>query len=355
MIFDYTIPTPTQPQDLAAINLSPAGITISQWQQQLRDQTVTQYTASSGGTNLLAAYSQPFVIEAGVTLYDAYLSADSFTITGDIAIQIDPANPASVSIFVTGTATFGGSLSFNAYLYLNITVSGSASTATVMFLAEAPSQLTVESFGGSLQFGFTDDSGTPITPTNPTTTFSEWIALGTAYSSTGTASINNLAAGTYVWTPGPNDISLTVGGNTYLASSAVNGTVDFTTTSTATVTFAGTANTAMTGTLGSVLGTGSPLPQGAQYSITTFNAPTPIAGFYINITGFLKYQVPGDSNINVSINGVVTLTVTATMAKLDLWGDLNVSFLGEIAVAQGEFVIDYTNPNARRSFTARWW
>jgi hypothetical protein len=351
VIFDYTIPTPSKPQDLAAINLSPAGLTASQWQQQLRDQTVTQYTATGGGTNLLAAYTQPFVIEAGVTLYDAYLSADAFTITGNIAIQINPAQPDSVGIFVTGTATFGGSLSFNAYLYLNITVSGATSTATVMFLAEAPADTPVESFGGSVTFGFTE-GGVPVTPTASTTAFSEWIALGTAYDSTGAASINNLPAGTYVWTPGANDISLTVGGTTYLASSAVNGQVDFTTTAASAVTFAGTAGTTMTGTLGNVLASGDLLPSGAQYAITTFNPPPPVDGFYISLTGFLEYQVPGDSNINVSINGAVTLTVTTTMAKLDLWGDLNVSFLGEIAVAQGEFVVDYTNPGTPEFYGA---
>jgi hypothetical protein len=172
VIFDYTIPTPGKPQDLATTVLSPASITISQWQQQLRDQTVTQYTASGGGTNLSAAYSQPFVIEAGVTLYDAYATANAFSITGNIAIQINPANPNSVKIFVTGTATFGDSVSFNAYLYADIEVSGATSTATFMFLLQEPASTPIETMGGALTFGFTDASGNPLTPMAATPTTS---------------------------------------------------------------------------------------------------------------------------------------------------------------------------------------
>ena len=170
VIFNYTIPTPGKAADLAGIHLSPAGITISEWQMQLRDQTVSQYTASSGGTNLAAAYSQPFVIEAGITLYDAYLSREAFTITGNIAIQIDPAHASNVKIFVTGTATFGASVSFNAFLYANIDASNPTPTVTVMFLVQAPADIPVESYGGSLTIGFTDAAGNPLTPTAPTTT-----------------------------------------------------------------------------------------------------------------------------------------------------------------------------------------
>jgi len=47
-------------------------------EQQLRLQTVRQFNSSGGGANLSAAYSQPFVIAASVTLFDAYLSKESF-------------------------------------------------------------------------------------------------------------------------------------------------------------------------------------------------------------------------------------------------------------------------------------
>ncbi len=186
VIFDYTIPTPGKPQDLATTVISPAGITISQWQMQLRDQTVTQYTASGGGSDLSAAYSQPFVIEAGITLYDAYLTADAFTITGNIAIQINPSSPNSVKIFVSGTATFGASVSFNAYLYADIEVSGATSTVTFMFLLQEPASTPIETIGGALTFGFTDANGVPLTsaPTTTTTQVTETTATGSTYTST---------------------------------------------------------------------------------------------------------------------------------------------------------------------------
>lgn len=189
VIFDYTIPTPGSPQDLATTVLSPANITIAQWENQLRDQTVTQYTASDGGTNLSAAYSQPFVIEAGVTLYDAYATQDAFTLTGNIAIQIDPENSSNVKIFVTGTATFGASVSFNAYAYLDIDATNpSAPTVTAMFLVQEPASTPVESFGGAVTFGFTDASGNPITPTAATpTTSTQTITLSDGSTTTYTA------------------------------------------------------------------------------------------------------------------------------------------------------------------------
>jgi hypothetical protein len=55
---------------------------------------------------------------------------------------------------------------------------------------------------------------------------SQKVNAGTRVVLTTTESYLQLA-GTYVWVPGPDDISLTAGGFTYLASSAVNGGVEF--------------------------------------------------------------------------------------------------------------------------------
>lgn len=330
VIFDYTIPTPQTPTDLETLALTPAKITISQWQQQLRDQTVTQYTSSNGGTNLTAAYSQPFVIEAGVTLYDAYLTADAFTLTGNIAIQINPASPDSTNIFLTGMATFGASVSFNAYLYLNITVSGSSSTATVMFLAQEPASTPVETIGGSLKFGFTDSNGNPITqPTVTSTIESEWIAAGVTYDSTGAASIGSLPAGTYTWAPGADDTSLTVGATTYTTATT------FTTTAAETASLVGSAGTAVSGTLSSAGNVA-----GAQYTITTYTPPPVVGGFYLSLDGFAQFSAFG--TLTATVSGSVTLTVTGTFAKIDLSGDLSVSGLGDLATASGELVVDYS-------------
>ena len=258
VMFDYSLPTPNQPTDLRTLSLSPAGISLSAWQQQLEMQTITQVAATSAG---LSAYSQPFVIEAGVTLYDAYLTQDSFKISGNIAIEINPSAPNETKIFVAGTATLGNSVSFNAYLYADLDVQGAATTASFMFLVDEPASTPVESFGGALKFGFTDSSGNAITPAPPTVS-----------------------------------------------------------TSTQTITLSdGTTRT---------------------YTATTFiPAQQTIGGFYISLSGFLEYSALGFAS--VSISGGVTLTVTGTEAKLDLLGTLNVSFLGDIATAQGEFVIQY--------------
>src|SRR5208283_1377062 len=114
--------------------------------------------------NLSAAYSQPMVIEAGVSLDDAYLSSNAFQITGNIAICLNPANPNKTQIYIEGTATFGDSISFKAYLYAAIDASGPSTTISLMFLLDEPGDTPIESFGGSLLFGFTDASGHPITP-----------------------------------------------------------------------------------------------------------------------------------------------------------------------------------------------
>jgi len=255
VLFDYTLPTPTQPTDLRTIPITEQNISITQWQQQLQFQTVLQYNSSGGGTNLSAAYAQPMVIEAGVSLDDAYLSANAFQITGNIAICFDPSNPTTTKIYLEGIATFGDSISFKAYLYANIDASGPTPTIKLMFLMDEPGDTPIESFGGTLLFGFTDSLGNPITPTVTVTTSTQTTATG----------------------------------STYLA--------------------------------------------------TTYSQPTQAGGFYVSLTGFLEYSALGYAN--VTINGAITLTVTATQAKIDLWGNLNVSFLGDIAVAQGEFVINY--------------
>ncbi len=57
---------------------SVSDIDVTTWQTQLELATAAQFVASNGGTNLSAAYSQPFVILAGVTLDDAYLSEGLF-------------------------------------------------------------------------------------------------------------------------------------------------------------------------------------------------------------------------------------------------------------------------------------
>ena len=212
VIFDYSLPTPSKPQDLANIALSPEGLTAAQWQQQLRDQTVTQYTASGGGTDLTAAYNQPFVLEAGATIYDAYLTSSSFKLVGNIAIQIDPGHPNSINIYAQGTATFGDTVSFDAWLYVGITISGGSSTATAVFLVQAPAgPIPVESFGGALTIGFTDSAGTPLS------------APAAIYDSNGLYTLSVVGGNSFSWTGGTGESYSLDGGKTFVTDASFTG------------------------------------------------------------------------------------------------------------------------------------
>ena len=251
--FDTTLPAPNSPFDLRnAVYGSPADITITQWQAELEGQTALQIQSSKGGTDLSAEYSQPLVIRAGVTLYDAYASQESFEITGNIAIGVDPSNPGNCAILMTGVATMGDTVNFKAYLYIGLTVNGASTTANITFLADIPADTPIASFGGTLKFGFTDSSGNPITPP----------ALQTVTE-----------------------------------------------------------------------------PDGS----TTFTPPdtSSIGGFYISLDQAVA-QISAAGALTVSLTGSVTLTVTTSQLKVDLSGDLNISYLGDVATAAGEIVVDYS-------------
>ena len=255
--FNDSIQTPGKPTDLRTIaaNLNPANLTLSQWGDKLRMQTVAQYRATNGGTDLTAAYSQPLVIQAGVTFYDAYLTENAFKITGNIAIGIDPSNPNKVTILLSGMATFGDSVSFQAYVYAAIDGNpGAVTPFSTMFLLDSPASTPIESVGGSLAFTFTDGLGNPLTP-----------------------SITHNADG-------------------------------------------------------------------------TFSAAQQASGFEISITGFVQYSAAGA--LSVSIQGHVDLTVTNTFVKLDLGGSVNITYLGDVATAQGELMIDYTDPSNPKFYGA---
>jgi hypothetical protein len=238
--FNESLPTPGSPIELRGTAYkSPDQIDVTQWQAELQRQTINQYLSSNGGTDLTAAYSQPMIIRAGVTVFDAYLSEHSFKIEGNIAIGLDPSNPAAVKILLTGTATFMDSLNFKAYLFADI------QDLTFTFLLDAPAETPIETIGGKLSFGFLDEHFHVIHPTV-------------------------------------------------------------------------TQN-----------------PDG------TFTPSEPIKGFFISVDGFAQFSALG--TLTVTVSGSVTLSVTTTMAKLDLSGKLNVSALGDLADCSGEVVADYSN------------
>ena len=244
--FNQTLGTPTTATDLPgimsgallAITGSSTGsaqnVDVAQWQQQLELATAAQYLATSGGTNLSAEYTQPFLILASVTLDDAYLTPNAIQITGQMVLGINPnAGPgqAPVTILVEGSVILGGSSALNAanaYLYASI----SSSSASLMFLVNEPGSAPVESFGGSLTFAFTQ------------------------------------------------------GGNAWVSGDA-----------------------------------GSP------------------DGFTMSLSGFFEYSAPGLTGVD--IQGSVKLSVASGGVTVDLSGDVNVGFLGDLGDATGEFALLY--------------
>jgi len=252
--FDTSMQTPTSATDLpgilagamTSISGSPTGqpstTSIADWTQSLELATAAQYVASGGGKNLSAAYSQPFLIMAGVTIDDAYLSQYAIELQGTMVLGINP-NPgprqAPVSILISGSLILADSSALSAasaYLYASV----SSSSASLLFLVNDPIQL--EEFGGGLTFGFTK------------------------------------------------------GGNPWSAGD-------------------------------------SGLPDGFDLSITGF--------FAYAIPNPLSTTVPPQNLASVSVNGTVTLSVSISQAKIDLSGDVNVSFLGDLGDATGEFVLLY--------------
>ena len=104
-------------------------------------------------------------------------------------------------------------------MYANIDASGPTPTVTFMFLFQELVSTPIETIGGSIQFGFTDANGDPLpaNPSAPSTVEAEWIPLNITYDNTGTYSLGDLPAGTYVWQPTASYMSLTVGSTVYNA------------------------------------------------------------------------------------------------------------------------------------------
>jgi hypothetical protein len=257
--FAETLPAPATPTALRSATYgTPDSVDITQWGAELKAQTVLMYSASGGGKDMTAAYSQPLVIRASVTVYDAYLSQDAFKITGSIAICINPSDPGNIAMLITGDCTFGDSINFKAYMYIGLSVNGTSTTGQVTVLVDMPAEVPILSYGGTLKFGFTDSAGNIINP----------------------------------------------------------GAVETTTN---------------------------------QDGTTTYKTPdtSTIGGFYLSIDGFAQFSAAG--TLVVKISGTVMLTVTTTMAKIDLSGVLNVNYLGDIAQSTGEIVVDYAKITAGKA------
>ncbi len=121
-----------QPQVSDALKLggpafsTPDSLTAAQWQSQLEQQVANQ--VDSGQTGGFTFPSGPFIIQAGLTLYD--VNPDVFNVTGDVFFD------TTGNFLVIGTATVGDGFSVGAKVYMNL---GNPSP-TILFLIQSPAQ-----------------------------------------------------------------------------------------------------------------------------------------------------------------------------------------------------------------------
>jgi len=111
-------------------------------------------------------------LKPAVTLDDAYSLRMHSTSPANLAIKSTRTNPMTSKFFVTGTATFGDSVSFNAYLYANLDVQG-GHNGRLIFLVQEPASNPIESFGGGLDVWIYRQYGDPLTPQAPVATTSQ--------------------------------------------------------------------------------------------------------------------------------------------------------------------------------------
>ncbi|MGN6644168.1 MAG: beta strand repeat-containing protein, partial [Verrucomicrobiota bacterium] len=174
-----TISDPIQASDALQLRQpafqTPATLTEAQWLAQMKAQVATLYKtgATDGWSNLGAS---TITIQAGATVYDAYVSANAFRVDADVFFD------TSGKLLIIGSATFGNSLTLGVKIYTDLTpiFEGSVNSGTpvnILFLMDLPAQTgtplspPIVSIYGILQFAFTRVDGTPITASNQADAF----------------------------------------------------------------------------------------------------------------------------------------------------------------------------------------
>ena len=130
-------------------------LSFDEWREVLLDSLAMQVTAhAQHGT--LGVLLNPFVFEGGLTIYSIYASTGTFNFQGDFK------GDSTGKFLARGALELGGTISFTANLYLDLSgvLTGNA---TLLFLAELPSELPIAIVYGGLSFEF----GEPIDENNP--------------------------------------------------------------------------------------------------------------------------------------------------------------------------------------------
>jgi len=179
-----TISNPISPDDALQLRQpgfqSPATMTDAQWLVQMKSQVATLYKtgATDGWANLGAS---TITIQAGATIYSAYLSQNSFKIDADVFFD------TSGKILILGTATFGNTLTIGMKLYADLApvFDGSVNEGApvnILFLMDTPAQVgtpiapPILSIYGIMQFEFSRVDNQPVTAENQADAFKIRIA-----------------------------------------------------------------------------------------------------------------------------------------------------------------------------------
>ena len=145
-----------------AAQVTPSKSSADQWQSQLENQ-VTNIVKNAGGAAIsFDDMTKNMVIHFGATMYDAYISKESFSLHVDVSIDI------TGKILVYGQAIYDG-MTMDGYFYGDMTKI-SQGTAKFLFLFDFPGQpersFQGESVYGYLGFGFVDKDGNALDSPN---------------------------------------------------------------------------------------------------------------------------------------------------------------------------------------------
>ncbi len=175
-----TLATPNTPQDLRSGQYQPPlSQTAATWNAQLLQQMSTLLKA--GNTSIGNMFAPPIEIHAGATLFDAYLSTNSFRADIDLTIGLVTNTDGSVGvkILINGNFTFGNSLTVKGYLFADLS-QVQAGQGKFLFLVDMPGTNPIYSVYGTLSFQFLDANHNLVTPTaaTPATYFNITVSGG---------------------------------------------------------------------------------------------------------------------------------------------------------------------------------
>lgn len=143
------------------------------------------------------------------------------------------------------------------------------------------------------------------------------ISPDTSYNGSGSATITGLTSSTaYTWTPAANDVSLTNGITTILATSAVNGQVKFNTSGT-TVTLTGSPNTVISGTIITSAATWQPVQVISPSNYNNFSYK-PV---WVDVS-FNVYLCVSDTGTN-NVSNIGCFKATSSGSTLNSWAANN--------------------------------